>query len=190
MWGLFRLLGGLGNDSATIGPDEGVSTVMADVADVVSLVRTIFLAFCALLLVLYAIWIGWKFMKATDDQKRKDAKSQLIYSIIGAISVGLLIGLLEGVLGALGPSGTVALDNEAAAVAYANIAYVIGVVIDILVTAATIFAVYVGWQFMKAEDDQKRKEAKIRLLYTGLGLIGVVLLNTIVGNVLRGIAVP
>ncbi len=43
--------------------------------------------------IIYAIWVGIKFVKADEKQEREEAKSKLIMVIVGIVVVILLIAL-------------------------------------------------------------------------------------------------
>jgi len=64
--------------------------------------------------------------------------------------------------------------------AFISITHVVDAILSIFVTLAIVFAVYLGWQFMKAEDENKRKNAKKQLFYTILGGVGILLLMLMV----------
>jgi len=179
--------------------DEGLGTLKTitdDVSNYVTIACTVFLAICGLLVTLFAVYVGYKFAKATDDGQRQQAKQQLIYSIIGAVGIVLIIVIFNVILGSggvLSPadlkdkidgSDSETLDTVILGV-YGAAQNLVTVVLQIICTVATVFAVWVGWQLMKAEDDGKRKQAKTQLLYTVIGLVAVVLINVIVSVVLE-----
>jgi len=162
----------------------------------------IFLAFCGLLVVIYSIYIGIKFFMAKDDGARANAKSQLIYALIGAMSVTMVIMVTrwaiprEGTV--LGPAGGVNSIQSfpwqsgvahPVRTTYAALLTVTNSILDIVFSGTVIFGIYIGWQFMRAEDEGKRKNAKNQLFYTVLGCVAVVLLifitSTFLGNAHR-----
>ena len=57
----------------------GVYSLLGDalsqISSTVTLASTIVLALCAGFITVYAVWIGWQFMKAKDDAKRFDKTS-------------------------------------------------------------------------------------------------------------------
>ena len=164
--------------------DENLRTVLGSIRHYVALVSTIFIAFCGLLFVLYAIWIGWKFAKAQEDGARKNAKSQLLYAIIGILCISVVVTLTQFVLAT---PVTIPIDAGGivgVAETYAAVRDIVNMILQVLVTLAVIFAVYIAWQFMKAEDDANRKKAKTQLLYTIFGAIAIVLINIIATTVL------
>lgn len=67
-----------------------LSTVIASVKTVVTMV----LGLAALGVTILALVIAYKFFTASDDAKRKNAKSQLIYAIVGVIVLVVLIALV------------------------------------------------------------------------------------------------
>jgi heme/copper-type cytochrome/quinol oxidase subunit 2 len=48
-----------------------------------------------------AVYLAFKFFTASDEQKRKDAKGQMIYAIIGVIAIVVIIVLWNSVLSGL-----------------------------------------------------------------------------------------
>ena len=176
MWGLLHSL--LGNPD--ISPLINTTTQITSITRTISLV---FLGICVSLVTLYAIYIGFRLAKSGGDEtKRKDAKAQLIYAIIGLLVITIVMILVGVVNDALQPRpDRIVGDHDIAGldVTMTAISHIITAVLDILVTAAVIFGVYIGWQFMKAEDDTKRKAAKAQLIYTAIGVVAIVLINII-----------
>lgn len=156
----------------------------------VGLVCVIFLSLCGLLVVLFAIYVGFKMAKAEDDKARQDAKQQLIYSVIGVISIILIAVMFGAVVPNVNkysqpekiknlPTGLTSIETT-----YTTISGVIGSILTLLGTLATVFAVYIGWKLMSAEDDAKRKNAKMQLIYTIVALVAIVLINTIAQTII------
>jgi len=58
----------------------------------------ILVALCSLAL-LFAIYIGFKFATAKDDNARAQAKLQLFYSLVAALSIGILTAVYQLMLG-------------------------------------------------------------------------------------------
>jgi heme O synthase-like polyprenyltransferase len=52
--------------------------------------------------VIFAVYLGFKFFTAEDEGKRKDAKSQLIYAIIGIVVVLALLVLKDVIVTSIG----------------------------------------------------------------------------------------
>jgi Na+/proline symporter len=50
------------------------------------------------IVVLFAIYLAYKFMTADDDGKRKNAKAQMIYAIVGIFAVIVILILWNTVL--------------------------------------------------------------------------------------------
>ncbi|MDR0462200.1 MAG: pilin [Christensenellaceae bacterium] len=171
--------------------------VLKTVGGAVDIATAVFLAICASMIVFFAIWVGFNFAKATDDAKRAQAKSQLIYSIVGLVGITVMITLFTTVLGGYKapkqinrPDGVTADMDSTLTTANSVLTIintVVGCVLKILSSAATIFAVYVGWQLMKAEDDAKRKQAKTQLIYTAVGIVAVVAIQSIATAVITAL---
>ena len=69
-----------------------------EIVDMINTVAIIIFSLVGLGVIALAIYIGFKMAMATDDSKRKDAKRQLIYAIIGVIAVLVIIILWTTVL--------------------------------------------------------------------------------------------
>ena len=169
-----------------------VEGVTASIKQYTGYISLIFLSICALLVTVYAVYIGWKLAKATEDGARAQAKTQLIYSIVGILAISLIIVMFQAIIPAIKTGLAPSTDSATSTIAGAGTALtaandLVGGVLDILATAAVVFAVYVGWQLMKAEDDAKRKQAKTQLLYTCVAVVAVVLINLIATTVLSAI---
>ena len=178
--GIFSLLGA-----------KSLNDILGEVEKIVRVVATTTLAVCGMLVVVFAIYVGFRLAKAEDDGKRKDAKNQLIYSIIGIVGIAGVVGLMNFVIPNLTKvpvdvaTGS-QIDNAASHVMN-SISQIINTLLSIMSALATVFAVYVGWQLMKAEDDGKRKQAKTQLMYTVIGVVGIVLIQTLATAILGGI---
>ena len=175
--------------------DTAVVQVMTKVEGYIGIVRTVFLSICALVVVLFAIYVGWKMAKAEEDQKRTEAKQQLIYSIIGILSIVIFVVLFRAVIPLLGAKQGLnaeelkkqstglsheEIDSLASVFStYQVVQKVVATVLNVIGTVAIVFAVYVGWQLMKAEEQSKRDQAKKQLLFTVIGVVGIVLINFI-----------
>jgi len=170
----------------------GMAGITGPIKTYTGIFTTFILAIACLLVMIYAVYIGFKFMKAEDDGKRKEAKNHLIYALIGFLSISVVIGLLKLVL----PTITTSISedvtglNEIGGLAetYEVIKDTVGLILDMICTVAVVFAVYVGWQFVKADDDGKRKQAKNQLIYTIIGIIAVVMIQVIAEIVLSALS--
>ncbi|MCL2229087.1 MAG: pilin [Firmicutes bacterium] len=165
------------------------ANVVRDINNITNIAVTIFLATIASFVSLYAIYVGFRLASAKDDAARINAKMQLMYSLVGAVSIGAIAAVVRlaftGVGGAFStaPPGA---DRHfpGATVLVQTIGHAINAILSILSTAAIVFAVFVGWQLMKAEDEAKRKEAKKQLLYTAIGVIAAITVATVMPTAL------
>ena len=69
-----------------------------NVATIIQGVVSAFLGLFTLLGVLFMIYIGFRLAKAEDESKRKEAKKQMIYTIVAIIGVVVLIVLFNTVI--------------------------------------------------------------------------------------------
>ena len=176
---LFRLLG-------TRGDFKGVPETTAEVVKIVNICVSVFYGLVLALMVFFAIYVAWRLMKAEDDSQRKQAKSQLFYSIVGIVGVGILIVFIRVVI------PTIAAIKDTSAT-YGSLPIndilnavnnILSCIMQIILALVGIFACYVAWQFIKAEDDGKRKQAKLQLVYCFIAIVGLVLFNLVATTVL------
>ena len=162
------------------------------VSRAIGIFTIVILVACGLILTVFAVYLGYKMATAEDDKKRGDAKTHLIYAIVGLVSIIVLAVMLRVVIPALGANAARATSNDRLTGDYAQIVNVlgaigemVGVVLNVLSNAAILFAMYLGWKLMSAEDDAKRKNAKQQLVYTLVAVAGVILLNVIISAVIN-----
>lgn len=146
-------------------------------------------AVCAGLMGLYAIWIGYKMATAQDDNARTQAKAQLISAIIGIVVVGGLAGLTV-----TADMITTAVGNTQGGVKGLSalmtvISDAVTAITKTVMCAASLFGLYLGWNFMKADSDDKRKQAKTQLIYTLIAIVVMVMVGSL-GKIILDIAAP
>jgi len=168
-----------------------VRDVTQQVEKYVGYMTSVFLAACGMLVVLYAVYVGWRMAKAQDEKQREEAKSHLIYSIIGVVAIAIVAAMLKFIIPMLKGGPTTVGDpiniGPGVNLALYAISDVVNAILDLLATAAVIFAVYIGWQLIKADEEKKRQNAKMQLIYTIIAVVGVVLINTIAQAILNNI---
>ena len=181
---LFNLLGQVTNPT----PNSGFASMnetLEKVIEVVNIALAIFYGIIGTLLIFACIYMGWRLAKAEDESQRKQAKSQMLYSIIGVIGVGMLIVVIIFVL----PRQATLINGGAYAkfkVLDATVDAVnnlLSVIMQIVIALVGVFGCYVAWQFFKAEDESKRKQAKTQLIYCFIAVIGMALLATVANTV-------
>lgn len=105
-----RLLGG--NDSTSVedsttttGGDLGAKT--EDLKAIVNTIQTVVSAALGIItagVIILSIFIAYKFFTAETEDKRKNAKAQLIYAIIGVVVLLALMALAPALTKAIGNS--------------------------------------------------------------------------------------
>jgi len=159
---------------------------LGEICKITNTIVTIFLAICGLLVTLYAIYIGIQFAKAQDETARSNAKKQLIYAIIGVLSISVIIAISNGVMPLLRSDTPSEMDElMGAKETYVALSYIINLTCDLFLTANIVFAIFTAWQFMKASDESKRQNAKKALLYSIIGSVAIVMVNYI-GQIVFG----
>jgi len=179
---LFNLLGG-GRDPFEAFIDEA--------SGVLSALMIGMLAIIAAAAVVFAIWVGFRLAKAEDEGKRKEAKQQLLWSIIAVVATVALFLLLQLVFnGEMFPTvdyseklGDDSIVGEAAGKVIQFVNLAIGALLSLGAIAGMCFAVYVGVRLAMAQDEGKRKEAKQQLLWTLIAVVGAIALAMIISTV-------
>ncbi|MCL2846464.1 MAG: hypothetical protein FWE38_02115 [Firmicutes bacterium] len=101
---------------ADIQPVEGAggsaSEVVGNVVTVVQTVFNVLLGLLGMAALVFAIYIGFKLASAEDEGKRKEAKKQLLWTIIAVIAVVLLIVIFNILIGAISNEGSEITDWE------------------------------------------------------------------------------
>lgn len=83
--------------------DTGLKNLNAIIGNIKTIVSTA-LGVLTIGVVILAIFIAYKFFTADDDAKRKNAKNQLIYAIIGVVVLLALLIFAPMVVNAVGDS--------------------------------------------------------------------------------------
>ncbi|MDR0975499.1 MAG: pilin [Christensenellaceae bacterium] len=172
----------------------------------------VILGVIAAALVFLAIYLAYKFFTADDEEKRKNAKGQLIYALVGVVSMVVLIvawtpisNVLLGGTGAGGLRIEQAIRNAASQAGLTGtqpdtlISIVTGItatvntIVGVLGILVVLLACWIGFKFFTAEDEEKRKNAKGQLIYCAIGIVVIfvvmALFNTvIIDAMLNGIA--
>jgi heme/copper-type cytochrome/quinol oxidase subunit 2 len=178
---------GIGGIGGLMGADDAsITAVTGKISSFISILNIFVMGMAALIMVCYAVWIGFKFMKAEDDGKRKEAKTHLIYCVIGFVSMSamaLVFGLLN--VGSFDAS----MGNEITGLQeiYDITNQVVSAFLGAITSLATMFALYVGWKFVAADDESKRKNAKTQLIYTFIGIVAIFGIRAIAMTVLNGL---
>ena len=159
---------------------SGLADVIQYVAEYVNYAKIAFMAICGLLLVLYAVYIGIRLAKAEDDSARKQAKGQLIYAIIGLASIIVLALVFALAIPAVSYQAGTAGELDWVVT---TVEGCVQLVLSLIAMVAICFAVYIAWQLIKAEDDSKRKQAKMQLIYTVIGIISTAVLAMVIGSI-------
>jgi heme/copper-type cytochrome/quinol oxidase subunit 2 len=182
---------GTGGESAAANPKDTIELI----AQYVNYFCVFILVACGILATFFAVYVGFKLASAEEEGKRKEAKNQLIYSIIGVIGIIIVAVLIQDIVKELKINGLWVSELGSdkgvdAGLALAvnkimvQIEYVVKGVLSLLATAGVVFAVYVGWNLMKAEEEGKRKQAKMQLVYTVVGVVAIVLLNVLSAEII------
>ena len=165
-----------------------VSGVMTQVRNIVNTANLAFFALCGAGLVLFSIYLGFRMAKADDEGKRKQAREQLVWSIIGLIAVVAMVSITRIILPRTQTIGHTSVPANG--ITNTKVTGVVQLImtavsdgmtalLGILGMLVGMFAVYIGFQLMKAEDEGKRTNAKKQLFWAICGILGVIAINTI-----------
>jgi len=175
------------NQLATAKGYDAFAKVMEEIEKIVDIVVSAFYGLVLACLVFICIYVGFQMARAEDEGKRKNAKAQMFYAIVGIIGVGMMLVLLRLVLPAgggisitFGGGKVEGLESTAKA-----ISLLLNTILNILLLLIGVFGCYVAWQFIRAENEEKRKQAKTQLLYCFIAIVGIALLNLVATTVFK-----
>jgi uncharacterized membrane protein len=174
------------------------NAVIASIRDVLNPIFYGALILIGIVALVFAIYVGFRLARAEDESKRKEAKSQLLWSIIAVIVVIVVAVVIPTVIGSsfftpstdytdmiaeAGGNVEVIAAVNGVLVAVANL---VSALLELVSIGAIFFAIYLGIRLARAEDESKRKEAKKQLLWTLIALVGIILLTTVVDLIVSG----
>ena len=186
---MFKFLGTF-NDA-----DTTINKFIESIATPLNYVMIEVLAIVALAAIVFAVYVAFRLARAEDDQKRKEAKQQLLWSIIAVLAtVGIFVLLItvfnEDMLGGkpqLTEGGAI---GNAANLLLGGIFQGFNALLSLAATAAMLFAVYLGFKLATAEDDQKRKQAKQQLLWTVIAVAASIVLIVVINTIIWSVLIP
>jgi len=181
--GILNLLGTPVND------EPAFTTFLKNITDPIRTVRTVFIVLIGAAAIFFAIWVGIRLAKAEDEGKRKEAKQQLLWSIIAAVGAVLVLILFVAVIDNLNTGFTRrsggADEFEQQVNNVINMIFgAMDVLFEIATIVAIIFAIYVASRLALAQDEGKRKEAKKQLLWTIIAVVGIIAISMIISSVM------
>jgi uncharacterized membrane protein len=184
-------IGGLmGADPVPTAPatDSDITRVVSNINGIITSITTFTLAIMALIILCYSVWIGFKFMKAEDDGKRKEAKTHLIYCVVGFLAMGVMWTItsllkIDSYTITVADGGVKGLSDI-----YAIVAQVVSGLLNMVILCVSMFSVYIGWRFISAEDEGKRKSAKAQLIYAIIGVVSIFALRALTIVVINGLS--
>jgi cytochrome bd-type quinol oxidase subunit 2 len=194
--GILNLLGGRANATGAQGVTN-ISDFLERINSPLRTVTVVILALVALGAVGFAIYVAFRLAKAEDEGKRKEAKNQLLWSIIAALAGVVIFVLITTVFssGMLGSNraaitgGDVAIrsaGNEVLAAIFSAFT----TLFNLLTVAGALFAIYIAIRLATAEDEGKRKQAKAQLLWTLVGIVATIVLITIINQIVFTVLIP
>jgi len=161
----------------------------------VNTIATFFVATACLIVMVYAVYIGVRMATAQDEGKRNNAKQHLIYALCGLAAVSVLTLLMAIILPNVwyvnrSPNADATFkdgnkENAEIKAVYITVVAVVRVVLSAAGACVNAYAVWVGWHFMKAENEKQRTDAKWLLIYSIVGIIVVIALQYIANQVLK-----
>ena len=177
-------MGGILNQLASTAGYDKFAEVMEHIQRITDIAVSIFYGFIMACLVFICIYVGFQMAKAEDEGKRKNAKAQMFYAIVGIIGVGMMLVLLRFVLPNVGKEISFGKELGDPMKHFSKaIKDLLDVILKIVLALVGVFGCYVAWQFIKAENEEKRKQAKTQLLYCFIAIVGITLLNLVATTV-------
>lgn len=167
----------------------GLTKVLQTIKTVTSTINTVVLALIGVAAIVFAVFVAFRLARAEDEGKRKEAKQQLLWSIIAIIVVAGVFAFSKIFIPEIQKISTDRTttggdgSNEIKQVAdelISNIKAVVGILFEIFMLVAVLFAVYIGVRLATAQDEGKRKEAKKQILWTLIAAVGAVILGSLI----------
>ena len=190
--GLFDLL--MSADNPRQGADA-VADVTAKIRVYANTATIFFIAVCGLFVGAFTVYIGARVAMAKDDAARQNAKNQLVFSIVGLVSIIVLVTLFQAVMPTLRGDQIQIIPGRGVPTGVANILQseyqsiynVVGTILSVLTICCVAFGMWIGWQMMKADDAGKLKNAKMQFLYAIIGVVAIVFLQVVTDAALRSL---
>lgn len=195
--GIFNLLGAVGS---VTGQDNttGFTKFMQDIQGPINTAMLVLLGLVGAGAIVFAIWVGFRLAKAEDEGKRKEAKQQLMWSLIAVAAVAVMFVLFTTLFhpdsGVFGSIGKTQVDGSSSIIKGAGnkvldvIHLATRAILQLFSSAAMLYAVYVGFRLAMAQDEGKRKEAKSQLLWSLVAVVGALALAMIISMVMSVVA--
>ncbi|MCL2586928.1 MAG: pilin [Firmicutes bacterium] len=131
---------------------------------------------------IFALFLGWRLALADDEQKRKNVKGQMVWTVLGIMVVLAIIaiwGALSGFLlpeGEDGTGGVASSHNPVIHIAAHlsgndGVAWLYRVFLGLMLGMTSLLAIYLGVQISKAEDESKRRNAKAQMVYAVIAIL-------------------
>lgn len=182
--------------------DTTLVDVMSDIRVFLNIAMIGLLAMIAVAGIILAIWIAIRLAKAEDDGKRKEAKAQLVWAIVGvlaAIVIAVIIPVMFNGLSGVNERILDALDDYALTPAEAFLARQVGelvfaigdgvaIILQMGALVGVALGVYIAMKLVTATDDSKRKQAKQQLLWTIVGVFGAIIIAQLINTVMYELA--
>jgi uncharacterized membrane protein len=170
--------------------NEAFAAFLEQVTGPIEIIRTAILVLIMIAAIGFAIWVGIRLAKAEDEGKRKEAKQQLLWSLIAAVAAIVLLILMNFILDEYmnysnpydGDQGVL---GEQIGILIGLIVSAFNALLNIASIIAVLFAVYIASKLALAQDEGKRKEAKKQLLWTLIAVVGTFMLAAIIQSVVQ-----
>jgi len=170
--------------------NSAFASFLEQITGPIEIIRTAVLVLVMFGAIGFAIWVGIRLAKAEDEGKRKEAKQQLLWSLIAAVAAIVLLMLMNFILAEyMNYQNPYAGSGDPLS---SQIAILIGLIVtafnallNVASIIAVLFAIYIASKLALAQDEGKRKEAKKQLLWTLIAVVGTFMLAAIIQSVVQ-----
>lgn len=178
---------------------EAFITFIDSVKPILETATLVVLGIIASLGTVFGLYVGFKLARAEDEGRRREAKQQLLWSILATIVVVTIFVLLSTLLnpdtGIFSGRAPITITNPEGEIVVEEAIKIIAVIdraVDALLSlfsiGAMLFAIYLGIRLAMAEDENKRKEAKAQVFWTLIAVIIALSLAVIISQVMITVA--
>jgi len=185
--GVFNFLGGPSVVASSYN-SGGFEKFISQIEGPINVAMIVMLVVVAASAIMFAIWVAFKLAKAEDEGKRKEAKQQLMWSLIAIVACATLIvlfltlfapgnSLFNATNMSVTATGSLSIITNAGNQIINAINGSVGCILKLVACGGIFYGVYVGFRLATASDEGKRKEAKAQLLWSMVAVVAALVLS-------------
>ena len=132
---------------------------------------------------IFAVFLGWRLALADDEQKRKNVKGQIVWSILALVVITGIVGIWHAISAFLtggytalpGEGGELRTESPFIVIAdYLSggaVRWIMITMLGIIAGMGGLLAIYLGVKLATADNEQTRSNAKAQMIYAILAVV-------------------